>query len=70
MRDDLVGIQQLWEVPWCYIGDFNIVCFPSERLGGSRLTSAMENFSKFIEELSLLNLPLEWGIYTWSSGSD
>ena len=65
-----MGIQQLWEVPWCYIGDFNIVCFPSERLGGSRLTPATENFSEFIEELSLLDLPLEGGSYTWSSSSD
>ena len=30
----------------------------------------MENFSKFIEELSLIDLPLEGGSYTWSSGSD
>ena len=70
MWDELIGIQQLWEVPWCYIGDFNIVRFPSERLGGLRLTSAMENFSEFIEELSLIDLPLEGGSYTWSSGSD
>ena len=34
MWDELTRIQQLWEVPWCYIGDFNIVRFPSERLGG------------------------------------
>ena len=70
MWDELVGIQQLWEVPWCYIGDLNIVRFPSERLRGSRLTSAMENFFEFIEELSLLDLPLEGGSYTWSNGSD
>ena len=68
--DELIGIQQLWEVPWCYIGDFNIACFLSERLGGSRLTPAMENFSEFIKELSLLDLPLEGESYTWSSGSD
>ena len=70
MWDELTRIQHLWEVPWCYIGDFNIVCFLSERLGGSRLTPVMENFSKFIEELSLIDLPLEGGSYTWSSGSD
>ena len=29
----------------------------------------MENFSKFIEELNLIDLPLEGGSYTWSSGS-
>ena len=70
MLDELIGIQQLWEVPWCYIGDFNIVRFPSERLGGLRLTPTMENFSEFIQELSLIDLPLEGGNYTWSSGSD
>ena len=30
----------------------------------------MENFSEFIKELSLLDLPLEGGSYTWSSSSD
>ena len=68
--DELMGIQQFWEVPWCYIKDFNIVRFLNEWLGGSRLTLAMENFSEFIEELSLIDLPLEGGSYTWSSGSD
>ena len=42
MWDELVGIQQYWNVLWCCIGECNIVCFPSERLGNSRLTSAME----------------------------
>ena len=30
----------------------------------------MEYFSEFIEELSLIDLPLERGSYTWSSGLD
>ena len=30
----------------------------------------MENFSKFIEELSLIDMPLKGASYTWSSGSD
>ena len=70
MWDEFIGIQQLWEVPWCYIGDFNIVCFPIERMGGSRLTLTMENFSEFIEKFSLIDLLLERGSYTWSSGLD
>ena len=70
MWDELVGVQQYWNVPWCCIRDFNIVHFPSEWLDNSRLTLAMELFSEFIEDLNLIDLPLEGGSYTWSSGSD
>ena len=55
MWDELIGIQQLWAVPRCYIEDFNIVRFPSERLGGLRFTMAMKNFSEFIEKLNLID---------------
>ena len=68
--DELVGIQQYWNVPWCCIEDFNIIHFLSERLGNSRLTLTMEQFSEFIEDLNLIDLPLEEGSYTWSSSSD
>ncbi|KAK4590882.1 hypothetical protein RGQ29_021181 [Quercus rubra] len=30
----------------------------------------MERFSEFIENLNLIDLPLEGGNYTWSSGTD
>ena len=70
MWDELVGIQQYWNIPWCCIGDFNIIRFPSEQLGNSYLTPAMEQFSEFIEDLNLIDLPLEGGSYSWSSGSD
>ena len=70
MWDELIGIQQLWDVPWCYIEDFNIIHFQSEWLGGSCFTPAMENFFEFIEELNLIDLPLGGESYTWSSGSD
>ncbi|XP_075633900.1 uncharacterized protein LOC142606434 [Castanea sativa] len=30
----------------------------------------MEKFSEFIEDLTLIDLPLEGGSYTWSSGTD
>ena len=70
MWDELVGIQQYWSIPWCCFGDFNIVRFPSERLGGTHLTPAMERFSKFIKDLNLIDLPLKGGSYTWSSGTE
>ena len=39
-------------------------------MGNSRLTLTMEQFSEFIEDFNLIDLPLEGGSYTWSSGSD
>ena len=30
----------------------------------------MEKFSEFIEDLNLIDLPLEGGSYTWSSGTN
>ncbi|KAL4613723.1 hypothetical protein ACB092_07G001100 [Castanea dentata] len=59
-----------WRIPWCCFRDFNIVRFPSERRGETRLSTAMEKFSEFVEDLNLVDLPLEGGSFTWSSGSD
>ena len=39
-------------------------------MGNSRLTPVMELFSEFIEDVNLIDLPLEGGSYTWSSSSD
>jgi hypothetical protein len=63
------GVRQRWAQPWCVFGDFNVVCFPNERLGCSRLSVSMIEFSDFIENLSLVNLPLNGGRYTWCNGS-
>uniref|UniRef100_A0A7N2M4C3 Uncharacterized protein n=1 Tax=Quercus lobata TaxID=97700 RepID=A0A7N2M4C3_QUELO len=38
--------------------------------GETRLTLTMETFSEFVEDLNLIDLPLEGGSYTWSSGTD
>ena len=54
----------------CCFGDFNIVHFPSERMGVTCMTLAMEKFFEFIEDLNKIDLPLEGSSYTWSSGID
>jgi hypothetical protein len=52
------------------MGDFNMVRFPSERLGCNSFSPSMLAFSDFIESSYLVDLPLEGGSYTWGNGSD
>jgi exonuclease III len=66
--DELSNLMDRWEVPWCIGGDFNAIRFPSERLGNSRFVPAMEDFSRFIFDRGLVDIPLRGGQYTWSNG--
>ena len=50
---------------WCLVGDFNIIRYPSERLGCESFSLAMFAFSDFIESNSLVDLPLEGASFTW-----
>ena len=62
--NEVKSVRQRWAKPWCVFGDFNVVCFPNERLGCSRISASMIEFSDFIEDLSLVDLPLNGGRYT------
>jgi hypothetical protein len=65
--DELTGLMSLWDLPWCIGGDFNVIRFPSERSGGRRISAAMREFSDFIFEKGLMDLPLTGGLCTWSN---
>ena len=67
--EELSEVHGTWRHPWCVFGDFNVVRFPSERLGCTRLTFHMMDFSDFIDTSNLVDLPLGGGPYSWSSGS-
>jgi hypothetical protein len=46
--DEMPGLVSWWEMPWCFGGYFNVVRFPSERLGDFGFSAAMEEFLEFI----------------------
>ena len=54
-----------WPMAWCLISDFNIIRYPSEMLGCESFSPAMFAFSDFIENNSLVDLPLEGTSFTW-----
>jgi hypothetical protein len=56
--DELAGVLSLWNLPCCLGGDFNVTRFPSEGSGSARLDHAMMEFSDFISEQGLMDLPL------------
>ena len=67
---ELGTIRQQWNAPWCTLGDFNVVRYPSERMNCTRFSPSMLAFSDFIKNSQLVDLPLEGGTYTWSSGTE
>ena len=48
--EELYGLNSWWSVPWCVGGDFNVVRFPSERLGSNSFIATVQEFSNFILE--------------------
>ncbi|KAG6625187.1 hypothetical protein CIPAW_16G079100 [Carya illinoinensis] len=68
--DELAGLSSIWDFPWCIGGNFNITRFSSEQSGGSSFNSPMVDFSNFIYEQDLLDIPLTAGTYTWSSNRE
>nr|CAN77770.1 hypothetical protein VITISV_044337 [Vitis vinifera] len=49
-------------------GDFNITLFQRERSRQGRITSTMWRFAQIIDELGLVDLPLQGEVFTWSGG--
>ena len=56
--EELSRMHSRWNTAWCVFGDFNIIRYPSERLGCETLSPAMFAFSDFIEGLHLLDLEI------------
>ncbi|RVW85679.1 Transposon TX1 uncharacterized 149 kDa protein [Vitis vinifera] len=68
MWEEIGAIRGIWEDPWCIGGDFNVTLSMRERSNQGRLTSAMRRFAQVVDELELIDLPLQGGMLTWSGG--
>ena len=69
MWEELAGLNSWWNLSWYLGGDFNVIRFPSERLGARRFTRCMFDFLDFISLLGLMDNPLEGDLYTWSNST-
>lgn len=65
--DELNASRGRWSGAWCLGGDWNVIRFPSKRVGCSHLTADMEDFTNWIDPHSLVDLQLGGGLYTRSN---
>ena len=70
MWEELAGVASWWGVPWVVGGDFNAVRFPSDHLGATHFTPAMNEFSNFISSCGLRDLSMEGSLFTWSNNKE
>ncbi|RVW72110.1 hypothetical protein CK203_054771 [Vitis vinifera] len=68
MWEELGAIRGLWDDPWCLGGDFNIILFQQEGSSQRRITSAMRRFAETVDDLELVDMPLQGGEFTWNGG--
>ena len=66
--EELGAIRGLWNDPWCLGGDFNVILSQRKRSRQGRLTGAMRRFAQIVDELELLDLPMQGGLFTWNGG--
>lgn len=64
---ELNFMRSLCALPWVLAGDFNTIRFQSEKRGGSDVTRSMTDFSDFIESNTLVDLPLQGVLFTWTN---
>lgn len=67
---ELGAIRGIWPNQWVIRGDFNVCRFENERLNCVKRSRAMRNFSNVIQDLCLVDLPLQGTFYTWTRGED
>ncbi|XP_015950778.1 uncharacterized protein LOC107475626 [Arachis duranensis] len=66
--EELSFIAGLCQVSCCFLGDFNEIVREEERKGATGLTRSAEEFKNWIQDMSLVDLPLTDCKFTWFWG--
>ena len=66
--EELGAIRGIWDDPWCLGGNFNVTLSQREMSNQGRLIGAMRRFAQVVDELELLDLPMQEGVFSWSGG--
>ncbi|RVW76914.1 hypothetical protein CK203_051556 [Vitis vinifera] len=66
--EELRAIRGIWDDPWCLGGNFNVTLSQREMSNQGRLIGAMRRFAQVVDELELLDLPMQEGVFSWSGG--
>ena len=64
MWEELGAIRGIWDHPWCLGGDFNVTLSQRERSSQGSLSGAMRRFAQVVDDLELLDLPLQGGVFS------
>lgn len=62
--EEIRAVRGLMEGPWAVCGDFNVTRYTSEKRNCNSRTKGMMVFSNFIEDMKLIDLPLQEDNYT------
>jgi Endonuclease/Exonuclease/phosphatase family len=65
--NELRLIRMISDLPWIILGDFNVLRSQDETTGGPRPLGPMTNFNDLIDELNLVEIPLQGRKYTFSN---
>ncbi|XP_070013728.1 uncharacterized protein [Nicotiana sylvestris] len=68
--EELAVVRGLWNDSWIIGGDFNVCRFENERFNCIRRSRVMKIFSNFIQDMGLVDLPLQGAFYTWARGEN
>ncbi|RVX09210.1 LINE-1 reverse transcriptase-like [Vitis vinifera] len=59
--EELGAIRGIWDEPWCLGGDFNVTLSQRDRSKQGSLNGAMRRFAQVVDDLALIDLPLQGG---------